>query len=776
MTRRGRTWPRSRSLAVLALAMAFVPQAHAAETESEPVIQGLDPMAKLMRRFRAGPAADPQAWAEAPIITWPELASVQVDPATLADNCIGIVIPPRHQQPVDLLEAGAWAELGDGSVVCRLKLRAPGAKGARIKFQDLDLPPGAMLTLGDALHGEVFAQYEGRGLLADGTFWAATIPGDTTLIEIAVPAARKHDLIACDVARLLHAFVDVLGEEVTPDVGPDGPELPCHDDVACHLAIDDPMRNSVVKLTFVVGDEFGFLCSGSTLADADPETQIPWLLTAHHCISTQVSAESVEVLYFHELEECDLSRRRQRIVTEGAGLIAASALTDCALLRLVEPVPEGGALVGYQASGGDAGAVRLVHHPRGTRKRYGEGGGSSDDTFCASAGSFFNIDMTRGIGFSEGGSSGSPLFNSSGKVIGQLFGVCLTEPVRDCDHSPLLPHIYGRLSTSFVRLGFDPILNGPEPDDPYEPNNSYGQALPITDGLYDMKLRDADDYFIVDVPIAGPVTMAITHDPRLGRIELSLLSRSGATIAITTGTTGTLAIQTELDAGRYWIRAKRLGTLGDAYQLFIDFTITPGDVTGDDVVDTADLIVVLETFGTTCSNGVIGCGDINGDGGVDFADIRLIFAELGYDRDSHTSKSWKKQAKVITKSLKAELKLVDPEDRRAVTERIKGVPSDRAELVVRMLATFGRVCTNPEYCADVTGDNRVTGDDVRIALAEAGLNRDDYDEKTWVKEITRFFKDELRGPLLNYPYASETFALRVLTTLLPSPPPDPENP
>ncbi len=755
------------ALAVVA-GVSLAPVARAAETDSEFVVQGLDPMEHLMRRFRAGPAVDAAAWTNAPTITWPGLAVLTIDPAEVKDNCIGFVIPARDGDIIDLTAEGQWAELRDGSRVCRVKIHAPDAKGTRLKMFDLDLPEGATLTLGDAVNGEVFGQYEGRGLLLDGEFWTATVPGEMVLVEIAIPAAEVNEPIVAEVSDLLHDFIDLFAAQADAGVPPDGSELPCHEDVACFLDADNPRRASVVKLSFIVGSS-GFTCSGSTLADSDPDTQIPWLLTANHCLNTQESAESLEAIFFHELESCDVSTRRTRVVTEGAGLIAATSQSDVVLMRLVKPIPVGGALVGFKSDSIQTGGITIVHHPRGTRKRYGEGR-VVQDSFCRSATNFINVNLSGGIGFSEGGSSGSPLFNGTGKVIGQLFGVCLTGPGRDCAGSSQLPHVYGRLSSSFSTLNLDPILAQPDPDDTFEPNNSFGQARLIKEGMFNMKMRDADDYYFVNLEIEGDTSISVSYDTSVMSLGLSIMSESGDLLATAANTGSPLVLQLDLEAQRYWIRVRRIAN-GGAYDLAIDFDRVAGDVTGNDTVDVDDLIVVLRTFGDSCTAGVAGCGDVTGDGFVDFSDVRLLLETMGLRREDFDTKTWKKQAKTLAKQMKIQLKAIDKNDRKLVKTRLKSVPTAQVDQVLRMLANFGRTCQNPDNCADVTGDNRITADDLRIALSEAGFDRDAFDDRQWTKTISKFFKKELRKSLANYPFLSQGFALRILTTLRTSTPP-----
>ncbi len=53
-----------------------------------------------------------------------------------------------------------------------------------------------------------------------------------------------------------------------------------------------------------------------------------------------------------------------------------------------------------------------------------------------------------------------------------------------------------------------------------------------------------------------------------------------------------------------------------------------GDANGDNVVNFADLNIVLSAFGTLTKGGVAG-GDVNGDGRVDFVDLNIVLSDFG---------------------------------------------------------------------------------------------------------------------------------------------------
>jgi hypothetical protein len=64
--------------------------------------------------------------------------------------------------------------------------------------------------------------------------------------------------------------------------------------------------------------------------------------------------------------------------------------------------------------------------------------------------------------------------------------------------------------------------------------------------------------------------------------------------------------------------------------LWVSALVCPGDASGDGVVDTNDLNVVLSMFGQ--SGGAL-AGDVNTDGIVDFDDLNYVLTRFGYECD-----------------------------------------------------------------------------------------------------------------------------------------------
>ena len=90
-----------------------------------------------------------------------------------------------------------------------------------------------------------------------------------------------------------------------------------------------------------------------------------------------------------------------------------------------------------------SGTVRGIHHPGGSFKRFSEGFTTMAQPICFPTLRFVSNDWT--VGVTEGGSSGSPLFNANWEVVGQLYGACYIN-TPGCDNPQDYNNVYGRFS------------------------------------------------------------------------------------------------------------------------------------------------------------------------------------------------------------------------------------------------------------------------------------------------------------------------------------------
>jgi lysyl endopeptidase len=195
------------------------------------------------------------------------------------------------------------------------------------------------------------------------------------------------------------------------------------DDLTCPKDWELPSGATAMLLHTNPAGDSG-VCTGTLLADADPSTSVPYLLTAHHCIPDQATASSLETYWF----PCAQDRAT---VSGGADLLYASKTTDTSFLRLRRPPPTGAAFADWSPTlPRQATPVTGIHHPLwGSRQ-----------IACRELREYIRCEVIdccgdhRGpetvhylrvswsTGATEAGSSGSGLFLPNGELVGILSG------------------------------------------------------------------------------------------------------------------------------------------------------------------------------------------------------------------------------------------------------------------------------------------------------------------------------------------------------------------
>ncbi|HOD49642.1 MAG TPA: trypsin-like peptidase domain-containing protein [Candidatus Hydrogenedentes bacterium] len=313
---------------------------------------------------------------------------------------------------------GQWQTMSDGTRIWTIRIYSPEAVAQRVHFARLDLPQGAQIIVYNAGYPEeAYGPYTGP--YPGGTdLWASSCFSESVAVECVVPAGVPLARVHITIDKTAHIYVDFAKIQWTKALGDAGS---CNLDAACY--------GDWIQTSWGVGGigsigRIGVLwCTGSLIADSVPDTQIPYFLTAEHCIGSSYEANSVEVYWLWQRETCggaltpvyDVPR-----TTGGADLMASSAASagsDFALLRLRKQPPSELTYLGWSTSPQTVGAsVACIHHPSGDYKRISFG-----DLIAGAAYSTVNR-----VGWNEGtteqGSSGSPLMLAdTHQIIGQLW-------------------------------------------------------------------------------------------------------------------------------------------------------------------------------------------------------------------------------------------------------------------------------------------------------------------------------------------------------------------
>lgn len=340
-------------------------------------------------------------------------------------------------------ETGALQETADGGYVFTATLSSPEAAGIRVHFSGFRLPDDAGIYLYTE-DGQVFGSYTGRGPHGDGEFWSHTLVGDTVYLQLRhIGPVTKADLAGTSftIAGLGHLRPRFLG-------GACSYNEPCVVNLACAPAQDvsfavDVAKNAVAHMQWISG-RFIYFCSGGLIADNVAGSEIPYFLTANHCISRGKDARNLETFFKLSTStgtvdvdcttgSCDDWRDHradhpQSLRTLGAKIRATNRTGDYTLLELSEPAPGGTQFLGWDASTSvattDGEELFRISHPSTAPQSYSEHAVDILAATCSSwpRGSWIYSRDTYGA--TEGGSSGSPVVNEDGLVVGQLSGAC----------------------------------------------------------------------------------------------------------------------------------------------------------------------------------------------------------------------------------------------------------------------------------------------------------------------------------------------------------------
>jgi V8-like Glu-specific endopeptidase len=347
----------------------------------------------------------------------------------------------------------------------------------RVRITGLDLPEGAELFVYN-LAGQAFGPYTGRGPLGTGELFTNTVFGDRLVLQLQQPAG------AAGMPRLRIEEAGVLGQRfVAPRYSPFGafdannPEpLPqasnlcsynatCIVNAACtSSSAVNAAKEAVASILFASGS-FQYICTGGLIADTNASTVIPYFLTAHHCISSSGEAASLET-YFDYTTSCGSPTCTQPYGsagdTVGATIMATGSSSDYSLLRLASTPDTSNGVEAYLGWVSTAVAntnnlpLYRISHPQGAPQAYSEQRVDTTKGTCRTLprGSF--IYSTDTLGGTEGGSSGSPVVNGSGQVVGQLYGACGFNVNDSCD-SAANATVDGAFAASYPSLA--PFLN-----------------------------------------------------------------------------------------------------------------------------------------------------------------------------------------------------------------------------------------------------------------------------------------------------------------------------
>jgi hypothetical protein len=593
--------------------------------------RGAGRIARPALELLADPRLFPEAWGPDNLEEWPalDLAALAVEDALDAARAGGpFRIGVNRSPPGGTIRLGKGRRTlhPSGRHLWTYRLHVPGARAVRARLSRLELPAGAELAAAGA-SGEAIRVYAGD---AAAPFWTALLPGDTVRLEVrSAPGDAGPPLVEVD--EVSHIYRDPpLPGVARENVGLNGPRtLPCQVDVNC-AEVPPAVRDAVGRVVFTA-PAGTFTCSGALLEDLDPNTFAGYLLTANHCIDSAPTALSVEVHWFYQTDDCDgtVPSLEELPRSERSTLLATSPDTDFTLLRLADDPRDGQGFAAWTVEE-PSGRLAGIHHPRGEHKRIHLAEPTSSLPICGSypPSRFWYLDPVEGA--TETGSSGGPLFDSSWRVIGQLFGTCSIDNP-GCSNPEDFNILYGKFGVTYPAIAEH--LEAVAPDDVHEDNDSRDQAPAIGPGTHALRLVDHEDYFSVVLGGPGSIAAEAVFSIADMDLDLELSTAGGEVLASSAGTGRTESVAAMVPAGRYILRASKVRKWGGDYSLTVAIEVEPGhepflraDANSDGAVDISDpIFVLLHLFAGGREPHCADAADADDDGAIGITDaIRTL--------------------------------------------------------------------------------------------------------------------------------------------------------
>ncbi len=347
--------------------------------------------------------------------------------------------------------AGVWQEFDNGDRVWMLNIKSEGAKSLNFIFDSYKIPRGATLHVYNKDKTDILGAYTNIFNRPDEMLGTWPVEGSDVYLEYFEPAVVKGQG-KLHIAKVIHGYRSIGDAAVRQKAL--GSSADCNHDVDCPIGADfDPIKDNLKRsVGFIVLN--GFVCSGTLINNVEND-RAPYFLTANHCESGSEATWAFRFNWISVDPSCGTTLNSEDAevnhTTSGATLLASNLKTDVKLLRLDGGLDGSWDLMwaGWDRSGAIPSFTVGIHHPAGDIMKVCR----ENDPVTKTLLNFNGEPQAEtwqvadwDIGVTEGGSSGSALFDPTGRIIGQLAGgTAACSGTVDNDK----PDFYGRFDVSW---------------------------------------------------------------------------------------------------------------------------------------------------------------------------------------------------------------------------------------------------------------------------------------------------------------------------------------
>lgn len=342
---------------------------------------------------------------------------------------------------IDIKTSGDWTTLSDSTRIWQQTISAEGAQGMILSYKKFYIPEGGKLFIYNQDKTQLLGAYTSKTNPRGSAFATEAIFGNTITLEYVASeiSLEQPQIVIEDVGYIYKSDITLRSQPIING------SLDCMININCSQGLNwQKQKRGVVMLALryhMIGPYYAWnACTGSLVNNTAQDGK-PLLLTASHCyISPELANQTI--LYFnYEFETCRNGTTMPDYKTQtGTNILVNIPLQDggdAVLAEVSGGVPESWHPYynGWDVRSTAATSGSVIHHPNWDVKKiviYNKPISSTtykDNKGNVSASNAEWAVVYNGQSVTQGGSSGAPLFNQNGLIVGTLTG-----GATDCDH------------------------------------------------------------------------------------------------------------------------------------------------------------------------------------------------------------------------------------------------------------------------------------------------------------------------------------------------------
>ncbi len=360
---------------------------------------------------------------------------------------------------INMQNSGTWDDIDNDTQIWRVRISSEGAKSCALHFDKFIIPEKAELFVYDVEKNSVFGPYDNSDNLKQQEYAIGVIQSNDVIIEYIAPKNIDKKGVEIELSAYSYIYIgeDLFDTNSAKNTG-FGASDACNVNVNCSEGENWRDEQKGVAHIYCVDGWYAGYCSGTVINNTSND-RTPYFLTADHCAETSTASDFNQWIFSfnYESKSCQnpyINPAKQSVT--GCTKLSSGPNhggSDFLLLELSttpEELKEIGVVYnGWRNTPETSGSGVSIHHPSGDIKKI-----STYKTYITTS-TYQSVEAVgatnahwrviwsqteNGHGVTEGGSSGSPIFDLNRLVIGRL-----TVGSSYCDY-PTRPDYYGKLS------------------------------------------------------------------------------------------------------------------------------------------------------------------------------------------------------------------------------------------------------------------------------------------------------------------------------------------